>query len=165
MPDASEALAHHHPMEQEIGAPYDHEAELDDLFDRLGEVTVGETRVMVGAWTAADATERTIAWQAVRREARASGRQKALDEAREALLRWSNDFGHGIPALAYSFSYNDDSDRLDTRIAALPPVLDAAAATILRDRLTDEQFDALYGPWAVATSEEEEPFEVEGDSP
>lgn len=143
-------------MDHRPSSLHDHEAELDALFDRLSQITLGETRAMVAAWNAADAAERTAAWGAVRREVRASGRQKALDEAREALLRWSNDFAHGLPAATYSFSYNDETDRLETRIAALPPILDAAAATIVRDRLPDEQFQALHGPWALVTSEEDD---------
>lgn len=140
--------------------PYDVEHALDAFYDELAEITSFDSHAMVAAWGAIEPAERTTAWQLVREETKSTGREDLLDEARESVLRWSR--GIGLEGSAYSLTQGDDLSSAEARNQALPPVLDAAAAVILRDRLPAEAFDVLYAPWAAAA--EAEPDEGEDDA-
>lgn len=141
-------------------ADWDYEAELDDLLDFLGELTVDDTRAMAAAWAEIDPAERTSAWALVRSETKAARRDRALDEARETVARWAAGSSHSLEGSPYSVSYGQDLDKRDTRVQAAAPVLDAAAAVIVRDLLPADAFDVLYGPWAVATAPLDEELEL-----
>jgi hypothetical protein len=132
-----------------IPADWDYEEAIDDFFERLLDVSVDEARAMTAAWGAIDPAERTAAWALVRAETKAAKRQSALDDARDAVLRWAGDAVHSLEGSPYSFTYGDDLQRRESRNDALPPVIDAAAATIVRDRLADDIYDVLFGPWAL----------------
>ena len=97
-----------------------------DLIERARHLTVDEIRRLAAAWEAAWDASRDAAWVA----AREAARDAARDAAREAAWDASRD-------------------------AAWVAAWDAAIALLVRDLITPEQFDLLYGPWASV---------MEGDS-
>jgi hypothetical protein len=141
---------------------YDVEEALDDFYGQLAEVTPFDSHTMIAAWGAIDPAERTAAWRLVREETGAAGRGDLLDEARESVLRWSRESGSALEGSPYSLTHGDDLSRAEARARALPPVLDAAAALIVRDRLPIGIFDVLYAPWAAAADVDEDEDE-DGD--
>nr|MBA2254039.1 hypothetical protein [Chloroflexota bacterium] len=108
--------------------PYAVDDALDEFYERLAEVTPFESHAMVAAWGAIDPAERTAAWRLVREGTSASDRDDLLDEAREAVMRWSRESGSALQGSPYSLTHGDDLSRAEARAKALPPVLDAAAA-------------------------------------
>ncbi len=134
--------------------PYAVDDALDEFYERLAEVTPFESHAMVAAWGAIDPAERTAAWRLVREGTSASDRDDLLDEAREAVMRWSRESGSALQGSPYSLTHGDDLSRAEARAKALPPVLDAAAALIVRDLVPAEVFDVLYAPWAAGMDEQ-----------
>ena len=145
-------------------AHWDHAAALDDFLDLLTAVSAADARAMVAAWSEIDPAERSAAWALARSEAKVSHRERGLDDAREATLHWASESNHILEGSPYSVTYGNDLTKRDARVQAVAPVLDAAVASILRDRLPREAFEVLYGPFAVAIApadDDDRPLEDE----
>lgn len=115
------------------------------LLDRIAHLDREELRELAAAWRAVAPADREGAWVAVRRALRLTGRDRILEDVREQIELWGRAAG-GSP-WTWQFGTMTDVDRGNERRAAMPALLDAAAAIIARDRLDDDELAALGGPW------------------
>ena len=97
-------------------------AEIEAVIERLKTMTADEIEALAAAWDAA----RTVAWDAARTAAWYDVRYDVRDAT------WG--------AAWYDVRY-------DVRDATWGAVRDAILALLVKDLITPEQFDLLYGPW------------------
>jgi hypothetical protein len=102
------------------------------LIDRAGRFTADEVERLAAAWAAA--------WVAVRDAARAAGRAAAGDAA------WAAARAAGRAAAR-------DAAGAAAGAAVWAAAGDAAWALLVRDLITAEHFNTLYGPWASVIEE------------
>jgi hypothetical protein len=100
--------------------------EVAALIDRAGRLTPVEAKALGAAWYAAWDAARDVAWVAARHAAWVAAREAAREAA-------------GVAARDAASDAASDA----ARFAAW----DAATALVVRDLITPEQFDVLYGPW------------------
>jgi hypothetical protein len=78
-----------------------------------------------------------------------AGRSAELDKLRGTLTTWAND----TTAFAgVQYGGTREKDRVEARVAALPPVLDAGLAALAGNLLDQDQRYALTKPWRSAVS-------------
>lgn len=123
---------------------------LDDLFERISRLADSELMVLRSAWEEADAQPRQQAWQSVKQLVETHGRAGLLDEARGRLSAWVNNY---LTATAVEYgnfliSAGSGMDAATVRRQALPPLLDAVAATVVSDRLPPQERLTLLEPLA-----------------
>jgi hypothetical protein len=122
------------------------------LLDRIAHLDREELRELAAAWRAIPSADRDRAWASVRRALRATGRNAILEDVRGQIELWGRAAG-GSP-WTWQFGTMTDVDRGNERRAAMPALLDAAAALIARDRLEHDELVALSGPWDSVVSAE-----------
>jgi hypothetical protein len=122
------------------------------LLDRIAHLDREELRELAAAWRAVAPADRDRAWTSVRRALRATGRNAILEDVRGQIELWGRAAG-GSP-WTWQFGTMTDVDRGNERRAAMPALLDAAAARIARDRLDNGELVALSGPWDSVVSAE-----------
>lgn len=118
--------------------------ELADLFARLSSLDLGELRALAAARATADPV-RDRAWNRIREVVGREHLERDLDRVRDEVTRWAThlvaitgqEAGSGMTELDLSHA----------RRQAAPAVLDAAAALLLDDRLSEAERQALAGPW------------------
>ena len=122
------------------------DAALASFASRVDRLTGAQLVVLCDAWAADDEARRHQAWLEVRALADATGRTEDLRALEDGLVRWA-----GVPARSglMPLSILVPSLRAEAaqRRQSLPPLLDAGAALLLRDRLSPESFAALMHPW------------------
>jgi hypothetical protein len=97
--------------------------EVAALIDRAGRLTSEEAKALDAAWDAARDVATHAAWAAAWRGSRLAARNVAWHAARSA-----------------------------TGNVAWHAARNAASALVVRDLITPEQFDTLYGPWESAST-------------
>lgn len=125
--------------------------ELRTFLETASHLDRERTRVLAAAWRSADPGARQAAWREVRREADLAGRTDALEALRREIELWGRAAG-GSP-WTWEWATMTDIDRSDVRRGAMPALLDAAAAILLRDRLSTASVDVLLGPWEATMAE------------
>ena len=100
-------------------------AEVQALIDKLRTLTVDQARQLDAAWDSAWSD----AWNSVWKAAWFAARETARD-------------GGWYVAMSASLS------------APMPAVSDAILALLVKDLITPEQFDLLYGPWKQVMEEQ-----------
>jgi hypothetical protein len=120
------------------------------FMDRAAHLDREETRALGGAWQAIAQADRDRAWARVRTLLRRTRRERLMGDVAEEIERWGRAQG-GSP-WTWEFGTMTDVDRSDIRRAAMPALLDAAAAVILRDALDSADRDVLVGPWEAIVS-------------
>jgi hypothetical protein len=120
------------------------------FMDRAAHLDLEETRALGGAWQAVAQADRSRAWARVRTLLRTTGRERLVGGVAEEIERWGRAQG-GSP-WTWEFGTMTDVDRGDIRRAAMPPLLDAAAAIVLRDALDPADREVLAGPWEAIVS-------------
>ena len=122
---------------------------VDRLFDRFERMTDAEFMLLRTIWDEQDATARQDAWTMVKVAIDQTGRERLLNDARNRIAAWVNNY-------PYRAAFPDTLGTLGTsgldassvRQAAIPPMLDAIAATIASDSLSAEDQTALLEPLA-----------------
>jgi hypothetical protein len=113
------------------------------LIDRARRLTVAEIRALGAAWRAAMGAAMgaagDAAWDAARDAARDAAWRAARDAAGRAAWGAAGDAAWGAAGRAAWGA---------ARYAAWGAARDAARALVVRDLISPEQFDVLYGPWA-----------------
>jgi len=130
------------------GRPGTGDPALRAFLDRAAHLDPDRTRVLGAAWRAIDPDERHAAWAVIKAEAGGTGRGAQLDQLRTEIELWGRAAG-GSP-WTWEFATMTDVDRSNVRRAAMPALIDAAAAILLRDRLDDAVRDTLLAPWEAA---------------
>jgi hypothetical protein len=123
---------------------------VDRLFDRFEHMTDAEFLIMRSAWDEQDHQAREDAWTMVKVALRTTKRDALLDDARHRIASWVNNYSTpmsmGDVPLNFSGSGMDPNS---IRRAAIPPMLDAIAATIAADGLSAEDQALLLEPVTV----------------
>jgi len=136
-------------------------AEVAGLMERLETLSPDEGRRLVSFWKTVDEAARSSAHEAARGAARESGLVdvvKRLQRAAAMEVGWRF-MSHGPVA-----ALNAELGTPDSRAVSLGPlqplseavswpVVDAVAAVVLSDWLSDRAYDALYQPWERAIDE------------
>ncbi len=120
---------------------------LERFLDDLKRVEPDQLRRMREAWDSSDPATREEAWRLVTRALKRDGRQRQLDQARDAVSRWVGDNAPGITTLLYAPGSDTDKERTEARVASVPAVLDAVLAIVAADILDQDQRYALSKPW------------------
>jgi hypothetical protein len=119
------------------------------FLDRVARVD-GETVRALSVWH--DESEdpgRDLARRTAVRAIGAAGLGKGWTLTEEALRAWAVTSRDRLPRVDMLFPIfgATDTDQIPVRMAALPHLLDAAAALLLADRLRPDEAEALLRPW------------------
>ena len=123
---------------------------VDRLFDRFERMADAEFVLLRTVWEEVDPTTRQEAWAAVKAAVKTQRREGLLDDARNRIASWVNNYPPRgtFPDATGSMSLSG-LDQASVRQAAIPPMLDSIAATIAGDRLSESDRDALLEPVAA----------------
>lgn len=121
--------------------------ELERLFGRFERMTDADMVLMRTIWEGQDPQAREEAWTIVKFAIKHHHRQDLLDGARDRVSSWVNNYASpmvrgDVPALDSGSGMDPGS----IRRAAIPPMLDAIAATIAGDELGEAQRAVLLEP-------------------
>ncbi len=119
-------------------------AAVADLLARLPFLDRGELLALAGAQTT-DRSDRRAAWRAIEDAAAAQDGGRSLDRLRHEVAAWATRLGAIVGDEAGSGLA--DLMLADVRKAAAPTVLDAAAALLVRDALSESDRAILLDPW------------------
>jgi hypothetical protein len=120
---------------------------VDQLFATLGTLSDADLVALSGVWTGGDAELRAQAWAKVRSVARDDKRALELEQARDRLASWVNDLGiTWAGAYERSIVVPQGADQGNLRRNAVPPILDAIAATLFTELLSADERDELLAP-------------------
>lgn len=125
---------------------------VDRLFDRFERMTDAEFMLLRTVWEEAEPTSRQGAWASVKATVKERSREDMLDDARNRIAAWVNNYPPRgtFPDAQGQVSFSG-MDQAAVRQAAIPPMLDAVAATIAADGLSaDEQILLLEPVTALA---------------
>lgn len=113
--------------------------QVDRLFDRFERMTDAEFMLLRTVWDQQDATARQEAWTMVKVALRGHRREKMLDSARDRIAAWVNNYSAPIAwGDVQATLIGSGMDPASIRKAAIPPMLDAIAATITQDELSQD---------------------------
>jgi hypothetical protein len=120
---------------------------VDQLFDRFEHMPDAELLMLRSAWEGQDAAAREEAWTMVKVALRTHRRDGMLKDARDRLAAWVNNYPpRGTFPDATGQMSLSGMDQASVRKAAIPPMLDAIAATIADSDLSQEDRWALLKP-------------------
>ena len=122
--------------------------DVDRLFGRIARLTDPELMVLRSAWEETDASARAEAWKRVKSVVARERLEGDLDDARSRLGAWVNNYLTATAVEYGNFLINAGSgmDAATVRRQALPPLLDALAATVAGRGLAPEERSALLEP-------------------
>ena len=134
--------------------PTDSQAELDTLLASLDLMTDDDAWFLADQWNQEDAAARKRAWASVKTVVEKRGLGKELDRLRGSIGGWmaakSSDF-QGIEGLLGSAGSGPGA-----RQSAAPALVDAAAALIAGDGLSDDESGVLLRPWRALDADGDE---------
>jgi hypothetical protein len=110
----------------------------------------GETVRALTVWEDdPDDVTRELARRSAGRAIRAAGLEESWRLTEEGLRAWAVTSRDRLPRVDMLFPRfgSTDMDQVPVRMAALPYVVDAAAALLLGDRLPPDQAEVLLRPW------------------
>lgn len=120
---------------------------VDRLFDRFERMTDAEFMLLRTVWDAQDATARQDAWTMVKATVRERRREALLDDARNRIAAWVNNYPAAMVTGDVQALLNSSGmDPGSIRKAAIPPMLDVIAATIAADGLSPNEQTLLLEP-------------------
>ena len=123
------------------------QARVDRLFDRFERMPDAELLMLRSVWEGEDATAREEAWTMVNVALRTHRRDRMLKDARDRIAAWVNNYPpRGTFPDATGQMSLSGMDQASVRKAAIPPMLDAIAATIAGDDLSPDDRWALLKP-------------------
>lgn len=121
--------------------------EIRAFFARLDLLDDGQLMGLRAAWNGIDRQRHEEAWAAVRAVGASQGLARQISRVRDRALDWSS---RGRTRPSYdptSVSLTREQAKLD----AAAPIVDAAIATALGDRLEPRARETLIGPWLRVT--------------
>ena len=122
---------------------------VDRLFDRFERMTDAELIMLRSFWEGLEPTARQEAWTIVKAALRTHRLDGMLKDARDRIAAWVNNYPpRGTFPDATGQMSLSGMDQASVRQAAIPPMLDAIAATIAGDELSQQERDALSAPVA-----------------
>jgi hypothetical protein len=124
--------------------------DVDRLFDRFERMTDAAFLMLRSEWEGGDATAREEAWTMVKAGLKTNRRDSMLDDARNRIAAWVNNYAPATAVGWHAGQANFTGSGMDAasiRKAAIPPMLDAIAATIAADSLDQDQRWALLKPY------------------
>jgi hypothetical protein len=125
------------------------------ILNRLPLISGPQARMMHALWESGDARIRQRAWQRGKQALRAQRAEPLYESANNAVSRWIRDHATGNLGQPYEvYGSFSDQNRLETRIAAAPPILDAILGTLVADVFPADELDELMGPWSMAMEED-----------
>jgi hypothetical protein len=131
------------------------EQRVDGVFAALDKMTNGDLMTLSGAWTGGDADLRKDAWTRVKEMPKKDASAALLDQSRDRVARWVNDLGiTWAGAYDRSIVVPAGADQGNLRRNVVPAILDALAAEIFTDLLTDDERDELLAPLRAVTDPE-----------
>jgi hypothetical protein len=121
---------------------------VDQLFDRFERMTDTEFMVMRSAWDAGAADAREDAWTLVKVALKSNRRDRLLNDARNRIASGVNNYPAqmvvgDVPAVIMGSGMDPGT----VRRQAIPPMLDAVAATICADGLDQDERHVLLKPY------------------
>ncbi|HUG47016.1 MAG TPA: hypothetical protein VMP67_01245 [Candidatus Limnocylindria bacterium] len=132
----------------------DSEAQVDDFFEVLAQLTVEDVFLLGQLWSEEDEATRRRAWQRAKPAIELARLTDLLDEARRDVGAWMqatpSDF-QGISGLL-----GRQADDVSVRRHAAPAVLDAVAGLLAGADLYPDETNALLRPWRAVTDDEED---------
>lgn len=122
--------------------------DVDRLLGRIAHLSDSELMVLRSAWEEADPGAREAAWKRVKSVVDEHGLENDLEGARGRLGAWVNNYLTATAVEYGNFLINAGSgmDAATVRRQALPPLLDAVAATVAADGLTPDERSTLLEP-------------------
>ena len=125
--------------------------ELAAFAERAGHLDLPDLAFLAAAWRAADDGARDRAHRAAREALREPDRASAFDAVSAEIRAWSQ---AAVGPWTWEWGATKDIDRGDRRRAAIPALVDAAAAIIARDAISDVDREALLAPWFATVGED-----------
>jgi hypothetical protein len=120
---------------------------IDQLFDRFERMTDAEFMMLRSVWEAEDPRAREAAWTMVKVALRSTRRDRLLDDARNRIASWVNNYPpRGTFPDATGQMSLSGLDQASVRKAAIPPMLDAVAATLADNGLNQDDRWVLLKP-------------------
>jgi hypothetical protein len=120
---------------------------VDRLFDRFERMTDAEFMLLRSVWEEQEPSARQDAWASVKGTVRERRREALLDDARNRIASWVNNYSAPIAAGDVPVNFTGSGmDPGSIRRAAIPPMLDAIAATIAADGLSASDHALLLEP-------------------
>jgi hypothetical protein len=122
--------------------------QIDRLLAHVERMTDAELLLLRSVWNEQVADIREGAWGAVKAVLRRRrGRQALLEQARARVAAWVNNYPTAtLDTYGYFLVSGSGLDPSSVRKAAIPPIVDALAATIAADGLTTDQQTVLLKP-------------------
>jgi hypothetical protein len=123
---------------------------VDRLFDRFERMTDAEFMLLRSVWEEQEPTARQDAWASVKATVRERRREGLLNDARNRIASWVNNYSAPIAMGDVPVNFTGSGmDPGSVRRAAIPPMLDAIAATIAADGLSASDQTLLLEPAAA----------------
>jgi hypothetical protein len=120
---------------------------VDRLFDRFERMTDAEFMLLRTVWEEQDPTNRIGAWTSIKTTLRQGRREALLNDARNRIAAWVNNYSPPMAMGDVPMSFSGSGMNASSiRKAAIPPMLDAVAATIAEDSLSPDDRRALLEP-------------------
>ena len=128
-------------------ADRDIQERVDRLFDRFERMTDAEFALLRSVWEEQDGSAREAAWKTVKATLRTRHGDSMLNDARDRIAAWVNNYPAAMVIGDVPASFQGSGmDFGSIRKAAIPPMLDAIAATIASDRLSAAELTLLMEP-------------------
>jgi hypothetical protein len=133
------------------------EASATAFLARLRRLTADEADAIAALRLPADDPDGRRAGAAVMAAIRESGRQDALAAVRERVIAWDRGWA-GQPIVAFDLASSlrgmltgGEVNVAERMHAAVPAILDAAGAVVVRDLVGADDYEVLAGPWEEVT--------------
>jgi hypothetical protein len=133
----------------------DSQAELDTLLASLELMTDDDAWFLADQWGQEDATARQRAWASAKTVIEKRGLTQELDRLRGSIGGWMASNSSDFQGLASIFG--SAGSGASARQSAAPALIDAAAALLAGDGLSDEDAGVLLRPWQAYGADEDEP--------
>ncbi len=128
---------------------------VDRLFDRFERMGDAEFVLMRSVWEEQEPTARQNAWASVKTAVSANARDGMLNDARNRIASWVNNYPpRGTFPDATGAMSLSGMDQATVRQEAIPPMLDAVAAAIAADGLSNAERSVLMEPFAALSQQD-----------
>jgi hypothetical protein len=134
--------------DREMGRPA---LDLEEFMRILPHLDSSELLAMSATYREADAEARDAARRVASAKAKERGLGDDLSRLQGSIIQWAGSDISQSSAITLA-GVRPDQVLGDLRVQAVPPLLDAATALLLRDALPDDARDALIEPWSAAVS-------------
>ena len=132
------------------------QAAAEAILQRLPLISEQQARMLHAMWQTGDAVIRQRAWQRGKRAITAQHAEQLYDAANGAVSRWIRDWASGRVGMPYEvYSSFLDQNRLEIRIAAAPPILDAILGSLVSEVFPTDELEELMAPWTLAMDTDE----------